>query len=364
MATVVLNVAVELSSRYDESKLEAALVSNMKTKWDLAMKYARELNTSGSWFVDNISCPQNITLSGSTLRTTGINTNIRFLSWSILCLAENAHGGADLKIFFNADYTDIRFSEFAGSQVITNSWALSATFADSDTTNINLGSTAYFSADGIDDNFDSDDYSAFSTGTTLYPDGYTDNDDISRRMAYGYVLEDSWFYNILWSNSKVHSYIAKNSLNNHPQYAQLWNISNGNIHLDIDTNYRLVLYEINKNTYNQSKELVIEKSYFWTGQVANIGYLQNDMTLSPTKNTSTYSFDFTTKDYALFIENTTKSWALLYKMKWEDGATWSWMYLQPLDDSDVSIFWYLSSHVLVDNEGRLTGDMLEVFGLK
>ncbi len=364
MATVVLNVAVELSNQYDESKIESSLLGNIKTKWNLAMKYARELNHSWSGFIDTISCPQNITLSGATQRTTGVDTALRYLSWSVVCFLENAHNSQDLKIFFNPEYTDIRLAEFAGKQIMLHSGALSWVFADSENTRLDLGSTAYFSPDGIDDNFDSDEYSSFSTGSISYPDGYEDGDDLARRVAYGYILEDSGLYNILWTNSKTNNYIAKNPLNAHPRYTSLWDVSHGNLHLDIDTDYRLVLYEINKNIYDTSRELVVEKSYFWTGQIANIGYLQDDMTLSPVKNADTFNFDFQSKDYALFVENTTHSGALIYQMTGEDALTGSGIYLQALDDSDVSLFSYLGSHVLVDSEGRLTGDMFEVFGLK
>jgi len=65
------------------------------------------------------------------------------------------------------------------------------TFSDTDTTNINITASYPLSSDNIDDNFDSDNYTIYSTGTTLYPDGYVDNDADARLLNYGYVIEGS-----------------------------------------------------------------------------------------------------------------------------------------------------------------------------
>jgi hypothetical protein len=70
MASAVLNVSVELSSQYEINKLEDSLSLNMREKSDVSMKYARLMNHDGNGFIDNISCPQDITMSGSTMRTT------------------------------------------------------------------------------------------------------------------------------------------------------------------------------------------------------------------------------------------------------------------------------------------------------
>lgn len=362
MATVVLNVSVELSSQYELSKLETSLTSNIKTKWSLSIKYANSLNSNGSGFVDNISCPQGITMSGTTLRTTNINTNIRFLSWSIVCLAENAHNWEDLQIFFNNNYNDVHFLDFWGYQRFVNSWSLTVSIPDSDATQVDLVSSAYISPDGYDDNFNSDNYLWNSTWSIDYPDGYSDQDDWAGKMQYWYVLEDSGLYNIFWSNSAISSFID-NAVDDTAYFAKVWDVSSGHLHLDIDSDFRIVLYEIDKSRYNETKELYVTNSHFWTGQIANIWYLQNDMTLSTSIDTNTFDFNFQTTDYALFLENTS-SGALLYRLTWEQAGTGTWIYLNPLDMWDTSVYSYLWSHVLVDDEQRLIADQFEVFWLK
>jgi len=362
MATVVLNVAVELSSRYELSKLENSLISSIKTKWDLSMKYTREMNNDGGWFVDAISCPQNIIMSWSTLRTTWIDTEIRFLTWSVLCLWESVHGGGNLALYFNSQYDDFFFAEFNWSQVAINQSSLTGTFSDPDNTQIDIWSTAYFSPDGIDDNFDSDNYSPYSTWSITYPDWYNDRDDESKRINFWYILEWSGLFNILWSNSQMSNYIKNTPSNTNSDALLIWDITDWHLYLDIDSSFRLVVYRINKAIYDNSMELVIESSQFWTWQIADIWYIQNDLTLSDTINSNTMSFDFTANDYAVFVENT-GSGSLLYKLTAE-SSSWESIYINPIDDSDPSIFWYLWSHMLVDNEGRLIADQFEILGLK
>jgi len=334
----------------------------ISTKGDLAMKYAREVNKNGSWFIDVISCPTNITLSWSSVRTTGITTQLRLESSTILCKGTSVHAWNDLDIYFNADYDDLLFAEYNGSQVAINSSILTGTFGDSDVTNINLGTSWFLSPDGIDDNFDSDNYSASSTWSTYYPNGYSDDDDAWRLASYGYVIEDSWLFNVFWSNLPMQNYIAGNSYNTNPAREKLWDINSGYLYLDIDTSHRMVLYEIDRESYSVASELKIINTYTGTWELAGLWYLQSDMTLD-SWTWSAFDFDFTTTDYALFVENTS-SWALLYKVSGEDAVSWNEIYISPLKDDDNALFSFYGSHMLVDEQWRLIGEQLEVFWLK
>ena len=361
MATVVLNIAVQLSVEYDNRNIEVTMSSIIKTKWDLAMKYARDLNMSGSGFIDILSCPTGITLSGSTL-TTGITTEIWYMSDSIICFAPAAHNGIDLSIFFNNSYDDIEYAQFDWSQVGVNSGSLVWTFWDSDTTQITIPNTSYFTADGYDDNFDSDNYSVSSSWSVFYPDWYFDNDSEGKLLLYWYVLEWAGLYNVFWSNTKIKQYIQANSNNVNSIHQTLWSTWSGFLKLDINWDHAISLYELNKNIYNDSKEIVVNSVLMGTWQSSGVWYLQNDLSIGAS-SIDAFNFDFIWNDYALFIENTW-SWALLYQISAESTLSWSWVYINPLDDSDPSLFSYLWSHVFVDDEWKLIGDMFEVFWLK
>jgi len=120
------------------------------------MKYARDTNATGSGFVDAVSCPINISMSGTTVSTTNISTQLRHIWGNILCKGEGVHNGNDLDFYFNSDYTDLDLAEYQWVQVSINSSNLNGTFSDGDSTFIDLWTTAYLSSDGFDDNFDSD----------------------------------------------------------------------------------------------------------------------------------------------------------------------------------------------------------------
>jgi len=362
MATVVLNIAVQLSVEYDNRNIELSLAWIIKTKWDLSIKYSNELNSSGSGFTDILSCPTGITMSGSTLLTTWINTQIRFINDTVLCRWESVHGWNNLDIFFSWDFSDIEFAQYDSSQVWVNSWTLVATFGDSDTTTLTLPWTWYYSSDGIDDNFDSDNFSVSSTWATMYPDWYLDNDSDAKLLNYWYALEGSWLYNALWTNSKMKQYINGNTNNDVGSYQKIWNTSSWYLNVDINGDHTLYLYRIDPDVYDESTELVVQELITGTGQTWWVGYLQDDLSIA-SGTWSAYGFDFINNDYALFIENTW-SWTLLYQITAESASTGNSIYINALDDSQDNIYSYLGSHLLVNNEWQLIGDTFEVFWLK
>lgn len=362
MATVILNIAVQLSVEYDNRNIEISLINLIEAKWDLSIKYAKDVNATGSGIVDIISCPEWITMSGSNLRTTGIDTEIRFLNSSILCKATNAHNAQDLDIYFNADYTDLEFAEYSWRQVVLNSSSVSWIFTDSDSTNIDLWSAWYLIWDGYDDDFDSDNYNISSSWSLYYPDNYEDNDADSKLLSYGYIIEDSGLFNVFWNNIKSKAYIRSNQNNINANHAVPWDVSSGYLYLDINKAHKIVLYRINPTVYNESNELIIEELLTWTWQAAGVWYLQDDLSIG-TGTTDAYDFNFSSNDYALFVENTS-SGALLYQIRWEVASSGSWIYINPLKDDDPILFEYLGWHMLIDDNGRLIWDQFEVFWLK
>jgi hypothetical protein len=362
MATVVLNVATELSIEYNNRNIEISLMNIIETKGDLSMKYAKELNNTGSGFVDLISCPDNMSMSWTTLLDTDIDTQIRYLTGSVLCLGTH-DSGWDLILTFNSDFNDLEFANYQGHQIPINSWNLTGTFGDSDTSFLDLWSSAYITADLYDDNFDSDNYNIFSTGSIYYPDGYIDNDAGARALNYGYISEDSWLYSVLWSNTRMKDYIAQNSHNNNTSVLMsLWQVVWWYLKLDINASHRIVVYEIDNDSYNETNELIIQQTITGTGQLGWVWYLQSDLTLDSGTG-SAYNFDFVNNDYAVFIENTSSE-ALLYQIRGEDATSGSGIYLNPLKDDDIYLFSFLWSHMVIDEEWRLIWDQFEVFWLK
>lgn len=361
MAAVVLNIATELSLEYDNRNIEVTLVNTIETKWDLAMKYARDLNDTGSGFIDNIWCPTSITMSGSTAATTWFSSTIRYSGSVVYC--EWTHNGNPVSFYFNSDYTDLWFANYEWSDIGVNSSQQTGTFTDADGTYLDITSSYPLTPDNMDDNFDSDDYSVYSTWAMVYPDWYVDNDAEAKLLTYGYVLRWAGLYNMFWSNKKMQEYIDQNAHNDDPVNAKIWDVSAARLYLDMNRSFKLILYEIDDEQYLETHEFVAENVVTGTGQFASIWYLQDDLSLSSTITGNEFIFDFVNNDYALFAENTS-SGSLLYRVSAEEIATGSGIYITPLQDDDTSIFSYLWGHIFVNERWYLIWSQYEVFGLK
>lgn len=360
MATVILNVAAELSSEYEIRNIEVSLINTIQTKSDLAMKYSTSVNSNGSGFIDTVWCPDSVDMIGTTQSTLGISTVLKNNLWVIFC--QWVHAWENFEIYFNSGSTDLSYAQYKWVEVNINSSLTNNTFSDSDTTQIDVSSSFPLVADNIDDSFDSDNYKIFSTGSILYPDIFSDDDVEARLKTYWYVIENSEPYNVFWSNDEMQRYIDENTNNLDNYYNALGSTWSGYLYLDIAASHRIILFEISKSDYIEAKELRVTSQIQWPDASAGLWYLQQDMSLASGTG-SAYIFDFTTHDYALFIDNTSSD-ALLYQITWEDALTGSWLYITPLKDDDTALYSFLGSHMLIGQDGNLIGTQLELFGLK
>lgn len=360
MAAVILNVAVNLSNEYDVHIIELGISGIIESKGDASIKYSKETNSWGSGFIDNIECPQDISFTESSVLTSGVDTQYVFSGSIAWC--QWVYNSNPFYVLFNSGYTDTSVIQHKGIQIpfsnTTRTWTLLTS------PNIFVDGTITFPLwpDGIDDNFDSDNFSISSTGTTYYPQGYIDDDADIRLKQYGYIVENSWLYNVFWSNKKVFDYIDDNPLNYDTVYKRIGSTSTGFLYIDINAWFKPVLYVIDKWKYQVFKEIEIISRTIGPNLPASIGYIQNDLTIGSSTG-SAYRFDFTQYDYALFLENTS-SWALIYQIRWYDALSGSGLYINPLNDSGTSVLSYLWSHILVNDEGKLIGDMFEVLSIK
>ena len=108
--------------------------------------------------------------------------------------------------------------------------------------------------------------------------GYQDNDDLGRKIGYGYIRKNTGFSSILWSNARTNDYIRAN-LNN--SGAVIPNtVSSGALYISIDSPYTLRIEEYDRVSYRLNREFkVLTGSTIFSGS-GGIGYLQNDLSLS------------------------------------------------------------------------------------
>lgn len=334
LAVIVLNNASILSGNRQVENFSTKMNNNIAYKAWLNLKFHKSLNTNGSGFVDIIWCPTNITMSGVTMDTSLFHTDT-FWYCQGTYLSSN-----DVNIYFNTGATDIYAVEYDRELRELNSWSL-ITSAFSDGAVLNIGSTDYLSPDGIDDNYNSDNYNISSTGTVYYPQWYIDDDVLARKNIYGYVSPDDGYVNIFWSNAQTNDYITENE-NNQDGIHVLPGSSSWYISLDIDRSFDLKILEFDRQRYQDVNELHVIASLDYSSGSWSIGYIQNDGTLS---SSPWYEFDFPETDYAIFLNNTATG-VLLYQITWE-SLTGTGMYINPIQDSDPSMIHLLGNDIRI-----------------
>lgn len=355
IALVIMYIVVNKSNYFSENinmqNYNIKLNENLKNKATNTFKYNIYLNTNWSGFTDTISCPQNISLSGTTqvgmisatIPYFEFNSKVLYcsgstLSWNLLLKYNSSFSG-----FTEASYNNWSWILFESWLYYT--WILN----DSDLSFISFTGSDIYS--GIDSNFDSDNYKINSTGSINYPDNYADDDTLWRKTIYWYINSDKTFSNIFWNNYKTNEYIRNNPNNYDNKNIIIWNTSSGYLSLDVNFAYSLKIIEFNKDNFMQKNELVKIKEWKWTGNSGSwfISLNWNDLSLESLK-TSAMIFDFKNKNYAIFLaynSDIVPIAILKYKLNWENEA-WLWIYLNPINDSESDNIRYLWSDIIID----------------
>ncbi len=360
MATVIFNIAASLASNSDLQNISSRLSRWVLWKWDLAIKYTKTLNTNGSWFIDVTWCPSTVSMSGATLSNTSVSMTLSYADDSVFCSGN--YTSWDVKLYFNPEFTELSYAEYDNDTVSLSSWVWSRSFFDSDNTNITFTPVT---SDSIDDNFNSDDYMVTSTWSTLYPDWFLDDDADARKNIYGYVNSDAGYTNIFWNNLETSSYINNNPNNSGSLNLNIGTVSNAYMKLDVNSSFKLKIFEFDRLEYAETKVLVSSWSITSDEIPWGIGYIQNDawaLSLSPTKTGNEFEFDFVANDYSLFLL-ATSTWALLYNISAETN-TGTWIYINPIDDSASDVIKVLANDMVIWWIGWFLTEQFEVIDFK
>lgn len=361
MATGVLNMAQKFSLDHNIRVLDNSLVTEIREKKDIIVKYANFLNSNGWWFRDNIWCPQSITMSGNTIGPETFSMNYIYTWWVMSCTGK--YNNSDVYVYFNSGFTDTYSLKYNWYLLTLNSLHTSGILWDSDQTVVDAGTSYPLVSDGIDDNFNSDNYSVTSTGTIAYATWYTDDDADMRREHIWYITDNWKWYNMFWLNNDIRKYVSENTNNTWGLIWRIWETNVWYLLLDMDKAFSLRLYELNSKSYSDFNEMrVINMHENTTTSQAGKWYLQNNMTLSPNITGSEYQFDFANHDYALFANNH-GSWTLLYRVSATD-AFWTPLYSVPLKDDEPGFLTYLSSHIILDSSQKLIAKISKLVSFK
>ena len=367
MAISSVNLTKRIEFDVNIQQINTSLSSAIQTKANIILDYAQYLNSTWGGFNDEIGCPENITLSWSIAES--FDTILRYDWWQIFCESDNLYGWFPFQVYFNDNYDDTEFLEFEGAQILFNSanrvWILNSfeeIFVD--------GNLSFpLQPDGIDDNFDSDNYMISSTWSILdYPDWYIDNDANHRIHNFWYILPwDDWF-NIFWSNQKIIEYIASNS-NNIPPILNLSEVLQWVVYLDINWPFDLRIVRFDRLSFNQLNQLIIledttmSSSSSWSWFIQSDGVLIDSDISDFILSWSEYEFDFLNNDYAIFIRNTWIDNTLTYQVMLRD-ISWGKVYFVPVSDDTESSISFLGSHIIFSENGIPIWEMQEIIWSK
>lgn len=362
-ATVLLSNNEYLFNISDVFETDSKLITNIDSDAKISIDLNRDLNSNWSWFIDNISCPSWTGVTMSWIVNTWSLSTTLVNSWSIYC--EWYYLWDSVKLYFNTWFTDISLAEYKWFIVTLSWWLWVSPFWDTDSTLINFSSYNYHTPDWFDDNMNSDNYIVTSTWTTstwtYYSSWYQDDDTLARRTLYWFVSLDFWFKKVFWNTSKSLKMIWDNSNNNDNINVKMWNVTSWYLYFDVDKNSGIKLVKFDKSRYNQTNELVIKESLSWS-LLASIWYLQYNsgtLSLSGTITWNEYTFDFVNNDYAIFLKGTW-TWTLLYNITGKT-TTGSWIYINPINDSNKDYVKYLWNEIIIDSVWHYISKENELF---
>ncbi len=363
MALAILALASILSANAEIQEITRKLSNNVLSKWNLSIKYTNTINSNGSGFLDVEWCPTSVTMSGTTNRSVTASA-LGYQSGSILC--RGIHTSEEYVIVVSSGWLSEALVEYRGDTIWATSGNARRTFNDIDNTLIDFTPSFPLVADGYDDDFNSDDYRAGSSGSLLYPDGYQDDDVDARKLLYGYAIPLWGFTNMMWSNQEIRDYIASNPNNTDGINELLGTMTGlGYAYMDINQRHTLRLYQFDKTVFDATRELLPISVYESLESFWDVWYLQEDagvLSISTTKTGNEFEFDFATYDYGLFVRNNS-TWALLYSLNIET-QTGTGVYINAIDDSDDSFIKVLANDIIIDNEWRFLTEQFEVIGTK
>lgn len=262
-------------------------------------------------------------------------------------------------------------------QIVTDDWWLSVvvdspadyvwewvrTFNDPDLTFISFDATWVWWWDGIDDNFNSDDYRVTShsdTNTYYFP--WFQDDDVIPRLTFFWNVENSQnYYNIFWNNYKTNDFVSNNVNNNDTVNVKIWDVSNGFMYLDLfsdsDIVYDLKVIEFDRDKYRDEFTLLPINSYEGIDLSWEFWFIEENswvLSLSSVQTWNEFNFDFTNKDYAIFIINKWES-DLSYRLS-SQTSTWTGVYINPIDDSKIWTIETMVNHIIIGWEKNFIWD--------
>ncbi len=369
MALVVLNSTNVLLTDWKYQTIDRELHQKIISDWNKYINYQLSLNQDWIWYADDVRCPNSITMSWNTMMTSWITSQLTYSGSTFFC--SWSYNSSPFNLFFNSEYNAFLAASYNNLTIwLVTNWSnieWSSKFLDDDQTFMSFAITSYAWTDSYDDNFNSDDYRSSSTWSIEYPWWYLDNDDLWRKVKYGYITSKDTYENIFWNNFETNAYIEANpnntwSLNQNISITESWSVF-----LEVDKNFSLKLVMFDRSRYTKFiRELVQTWTYLssWTIQAWS-GYIQIlwwALSLTWWIDINTTFFNFKDNDYAIFLSNATNS-TLYYRLSAKNPLLKD-VYINPINDSFSDQIKYMWNSIITSSWNIYIWKQFEVLWLK
>ena len=368
----IFNSSFILSSNRELSNYSTNLGDILIQKSNIILSLAQQYNTNGSGMVDAIGCPTSVVFeydtfdgSGALVResSTPISTDITYTLGSIRC--EGTFNSSNFYIYLNDQKNNFSVGYYSSGSVTltgTTIWSSEWNFSDTLNTTISFDDTGT-SGDGLDDNFNSDDY-LWTSSWALYPNNFLDDDDIHRKIFQWTLEPNSEYENIFWNTYKTHRVIWDNLNNSFSGSVVISEVTDGIMQLffssQIEPNIDLKIFELDDQVYEEEWRILMQKRYEWTGLTSFGWYIQqiwvSGLGISRVKTWNELEFDFQNNNYAFFVKNNLSE-ALWYALSSRTGTgisiTGTGIYIVPVDDSGDEIR-ILPNHIFISPENEFS----------
>ncbi len=202
MWVVVFNNSITITNNLNIWVNSEEVYRNIYNKWHIALESVKKFNSNGDGFSDIISCPTNVTMSGSTYKVTWITTQMAYKLGTIYC--KWYYRGEEFRIYFNIDKTDYDSAYYKGDLVKLKYQSWSST-TELSTTNIwpqtfVTWTNDYYwnSKERAADNDMATEY--ISTAWNYYP--YLNFDFLTSKNVWKIILKKD-FNNVWWYRDRV-----------------------------------------------------------------------------------------------------------------------------------------------------------------
>lgn len=346
------------------------LSSTTYEKGDIIIKSIKKYNSNWNWYTDLIWCPQNITMSWTSMSWTNISSSLTYLNWIIYCSWN--YNLDKFSIFFNKNFDYFLQSYFKNDIVnIVKIWLdyfWERIFFDSDLTKFSF-TPDWILWDNIDDNFNSDNYRIDSQNWINYPNFFQDDDTIPRKTIFGNIKAWEKYNNIYWNNYKTNNIIDLNMNNVDYLNVKAWDTTNAIFNIDLNNiqnnNYDLTIFEFDKEKFENNNAILQINKFIWSNLNANSWYIQNNswsLFLSNIINWNEFIFDLKNKDYWIFISNNS-NWNMIYRLTAET-QDWKWIYITPVNDFNEWIIEVFANNIFIDNEKNFSWENIKIIDNK